>query len=153
MFEYNRAPSPSTSVTLANSLLQGIATIPGKTKGEPKTMKMFQSKLLLIAAGLLVAISPSLFAQSDAQGQPGQKSAGASTSITGCLTKDQAGNFVLIDDTTGTQTVVTGPSDLEKHAVNHTVTLNGTATTDSSGKQVFQATKLQHVSNTCKAKQ
>ena len=58
---------------------------------------------------------------------------------------------MLTDETTGTKTMVTGVSDLEKHSANRKVTLTGTAATDASGQQIFQATKLQHVSNSCKA--
>jgi hypothetical protein len=116
-------------------------------------MKLFRSKLLLIAAGLLLSFSTSVFAQdSDAQQKDKEKSAAAATTMTGCLAKDASGNFVLTDETTGTQTIVTGVSDLEKHAANHTVTLTGSSATDANGKQVFQATKLHHVSNTCKSK-
>jgi hypothetical protein len=111
-----------------------------------------KSKLLLLAAGLMLTLSTGLYAQSDSSGQQGKEKSAGTTTMTGCLTKDAAGNYILTDETTGTQTTVTG-SDLEKHAANHTVTLTGTSATDANGKQVFQATKLQHVSNTCKAKQ
>jgi hypothetical protein len=113
-------------------------------------MKLFRSHLLFIAAGLLLAVSPSLFAQ--AADQKDQKSAGTPTSITGCLSKDASGAYVLTDENTGAKIMVTGgSSDLEKHSANHKVTLTGTASADSSGQQVFQATKLQHVSDSCKA--
>jgi hypothetical protein len=117
-------------------------------------MKLLQSKILLLAAGLMLALSTGLFAQSDSSaGQQGKEKSAGATTLTGCLTKDASGNYMLTDETTGTQTIVTGASDLEKHAANHTVTLTGTSTTDASGKQVFQATKIQPVSNSCKAKQ
>jgi len=114
-------------------------------------MKLFRSHLLSIAAGLLLAVSPSLFAQAaDQKGD--QKSAGTPTSITGCLSKDASGGYVLTDENSGAKIMVTGGvSDLEKHSANHKVTLTGTASADSSGQQVFQATKLQHVSDSCKA--
>jgi hypothetical protein len=115
-------------------------------------MNLFRSKVLLIAAGLLLSLSPSLFAQAaEAPQQDKEKSTGPATTMTGCLTKDASGNFMLTDESTGTKTVVTGVSDLEKYSANHKVTLTGTSATDASGKQVFQATKLKHDSNTCKA--
>jgi hypothetical protein len=45
---------------------------------------------------------------------------------------------------------VTGAADLEKHSSNHKVTLTGALKTDASGKPVFEASKLKHVSDTCK---
>jgi hypothetical protein len=107
-----------------------------------------------MAAGLLIALTPSLLAQAadpTPQQPDKEKSAGgAASTMTGCLTKDASGNYMLTDEATGTKTMVTGVSDLEKHSGNHKVTLTGTSGTDASGKQIFQATKLHHVSNTCK---
>ena len=60
--------------------------------------------------------------------------------MTGCLSKDASGNFVLADEATGAKTVVTGVSSLEKHSANHKVTLTGTQKMDSSGKAVYSAT-------------
>jgi hypothetical protein len=39
---------------------------------------------------------------------------------------------------------VTGPADLEKHSSNHTVKITGSRT-----GQVFDVTKVEHVSPTC----
>jgi hypothetical protein len=111
-----------------------------------------RSHLLLFATGLLFTMSTALFGQAAAAQQPEkEKSTGASASITGCLSKDASGSYILTDENTGTKVTVAGVSDLEKHSANHKVTLTGTASTDAGGQQVFQVTKLQHVSDTCKA--
>jgi hypothetical protein len=49
------------------------------------------------------------------------------------------------------KTTVTGPADWEKHSANHTVTLTGTEKKDPNGKVMFEVTKIQHVSTSCKA--
>ena len=73
------------------------------------------------------------------------------TVITGCLNKDSSGGYTLTDEKTGAKTTVTGPADLEKHSANHTVTLTGTEKKDPNGKVMFEVTKIQHVSTSCKA--
>jgi hypothetical protein len=73
------------------------------------------------------------------------------TTMTGCLSKDASGSYILADETSGVKTTVTGPSDLEKHSANHKVTLTGATKTDANGKSVFEVTKIQHVSASCKA--
>jgi len=112
-------------------------------------MRIFRWNTLPIAAGLLLsALSTGLFAQ-DPSGQ--DKGGGNATTVTGCLSKDASGAYVLTDETSGAKMTVTGASDLEKYSANHKVTLTGTAKTDASGKQVFEATKARSVSSTCKA--
>ena len=56
--------------------------------------------------------------------------------------------YVLTDQSTGNKTPVTGTSDLEQHAMNHTVRLTGNTTTEN-GRAVFTATKVEHISATC----
>ena len=73
------------------------------------------------------------------------------TTMTGCLNKDSSGGYTLTDEKTGAKTAVTGPPDLEKHSANHTVTLTGTEKKDPNGKVMFEVTKIQHVSTSCKA--
>ena len=72
------------------------------------------------------------------------------TTMTGCLSKDATGGYTLADEKTGAKTAVAGPSDLEKHAANHKVTLTGTTKMDA-GKPVFTVTNIKHVSPECKA--
>ena len=107
-----------------------------------------------MAAGTLLSLATGVFAQqADAPSgaQDKQKSAGAATTMTGCLSKDATGSYVLTDENTGAKTTVTGVSDLEKHSANHKVTLTGSSR-ENGGQQVFEATKLHHVSDTCKGK-
>ena len=104
----------------------------------------------LLAVGLLISgiCGSMMFAQDDANQRDRQKN---ETTMTGCLSKDSSGGYTLTDEKTGAKTMVTGPSDLEKHSANHKVTLTGVGKTDASGKMVFEATKIQHVSPSCKA--
>ena len=114
-------------------------------------MSLVKRAFVLLPAGLLIAALPSsVFAQAkdNAQGADRQKN---ETAITGCLTKDASGGYTLADEKTGVKSTVTGPSDLEKHSANHKVTLTGTSKTDTTGKSVFEVTKIQHVSADCKA--
>ena len=106
-----------------------------------------QSSRLFAAALLLSALTAFVFAQA----KDDRDRLKNETSVTGCLNKDSAGNYAITDEKTGAKTTVTGPSDLDKHAANHKVTLTGTTKTDASGKSAFEVTKIQHISPTCKA--
>jgi len=97
----------------------------------------------LVLAGLLLAQ------------QPGKESTTAKsqqeTTLTGCLNKGAGpAQYVLTDQSTGNKTPVTGTSDLEQHAMNHTVKLMGSTRTDN-GRAMFTATKVEHISATCAA--
>jgi hypothetical protein len=73
------------------------------------------------------------------------------TTLTGCLNKGAGpAQYVLTDQSTGNKTPVTGTSDLEQHAMNHTVKLTGGTRTDN-GRAVFTVTKVEHISATCAA--
>jgi hypothetical protein len=56
--------------------------------------------------------------------------------------------YVLTDQTTGNKTPITGTSDLEQHAANHTVKVTGTNTIEN-GRAIFSATKVEHIAATC----
>ena len=79
--------------------------------------------------------------------------------ITGCLSKGtSADSFQFTDKSTGKQiNVVAAPSataesvNLEKHAMDHEVTLKGKYVT-KNGKNMFEVTQIQHVSDTCTPK-
>lgn len=93
----------------------------------------------LLLAGVLCAQEPSKATAKDVQ----------ETTLTGCLNKGSGpAQYVLTDQSTGNKTPVTGTSDLEQHAANHTVKLTGTNTTEN-GRSVFTATKVEHISATC----
>ena len=109
-----------------------------------------RATLLLSAAVLLAGLSSSVFAQAKDDNQQADRQKNETT-ITGCLTKDASGGYTLADEKTGTKSPVTGPADLEKHSANHKVTLTGMAKTDTSGKSVFEVTKIQHIAAECKA--
>jgi hypothetical protein len=113
-------------------------------------MNLFRATLLPMAAALLLLVPSSGFGQ---DADKNQQDKTKNMSMTGCLSKDASGAFVITDETSGAKTTVTGVSDLEKHSANHKVTLTGKMSADSSGRPVFEATRLQHVSDTCKAPQ
>ena len=73
----------------------------------------------------------------------------ANAKMTGCLTKDAGGEYVLANET-GEKVTVKSASDLEKHSANHKVTLHGTQKTQD-GKTVFEASRIEHVANSCVA--
>jgi hypothetical protein len=105
---------------------------------------------LVAAALLLSGLSTATFAQekSDKNQRDRQRS---ETALTGCLNKDASGAYTLTDEKSGAKTVVTGPADLEKHSANHRVTLTGATKADAGGTPVFEVSKIQHISTSCKA--
>jgi hypothetical protein len=74
-----------------------------------------------------------------------KKDSGA-VSITGCLNKGTAPDqYVLKDEKTGRETVVTGDAKLlAGHANNHQVTITGTMTKEKD-KEVLKATDLKMI--------
>jgi len=103
----------------------------------------------LLAAGLLLSgLSFAVFGQD--QDDKSRDRLNKDAAMTGCLNKDASGNYTLTDENTGVKTTVVGP-DLEKHSSNHKVTLTGTAKADTSGNSVFEVSKIQQVSTSCKA--
>ena len=73
-----------------------------------------------------------------------QDKATAEATVTGCLNKaDTAGQYVIADEATKKNIIVTGDAALlDRHANNHKVTLTGSMTKEKD-KEVFKATKLQ----------
>lgn len=78
--------------------------------------------------------------------QDKKDSGSGSVSMTGCLNKGAtADQYVLKDEKTGKQTVVTGDAKLlGAHANNHQVTITGTMTKDKD-KEVLKATDLKMI--------
>ena len=67
--------------------------------------------------------------------------------LTGCLNKGERENhYNFTDLKNGSQMTVTGEAALAKHASNHTVKITGFKT-----GEVFNVTKIEHVSPTCDA--
>ena len=116
-------------------------------RSKEEFMKQYQRLSWVVVLGLAVAglFASRMFAQ-DPSDRPKNE-----TTMSGCLNKDSSGNYTLTDEKTGVKTTVTGPADLEKHSANHRVTLTGTAKADAKGNQVFEVSKIQHVSASCKA--
>jgi peptidoglycan biosynthesis protein MviN/MurJ (putative lipid II flippase) len=100
----------------------------------------------LLAAAALVAFSVPTFAQDKDKDNDRDRMANQ-TSITGCLTKADTGEWMIADQS-GAQLTVVSKEDFSKHA-NHTVKLTGAPSAD--GKS-FNATKLEHVADSCQAK-
>jgi len=113
-------------------------------------MRQLLTRMLVL--GLLVSglCASRMFAQ-DQSGKSQRDRMKNETTITGCLNKDSSGSYTLTDEKTGVKTTVTGPSDLEKHSANHRVTLTGAEKTETGGKAVFEVSKIQHLSTSCKA--
>lgn len=103
-------------------------------------------KILLACAPLaLLATSNVAFAQEE-HPEPAKKS--KKMTLTGCLnTGERENHFSFTDTKSGKEIIVTGPADLQKHSSNHTVKITGYETGD-----VFNVTKVEHVSPTCEAK-
>ncbi len=98
--------------------------------------------MLCLATVSLLCLGPSLYA-----GQKKVTEKTAANVITGCLTKGEAANSFMLTEKGGEKVTVTGLADLSKHA-NHTVTLTGTMS-KQGGKEVFKATKIDHVAAAC----
>jgi len=92
--------------------------------------------VFLIAVVVAVVLPVTLIAQE-------KKDSGGSASVTGCLNKGTGpGEFVLKDDKTGKETVVTGDAKLlAPHANNHQVTITGSMTKEKD-KEVLKATDV-----------
>jgi uncharacterized protein YdeI (BOF family) len=75
-----------------------------------------------------------------------EKKDSGGVSITGCLNKGaDADHFMIKDDKTGKETVVTGDAALlSKHANNHQVTITGTMGKEKD-KDVMKATDLKMI--------
>jgi hypothetical protein len=112
-------------------------------------MKSVQKILVCVSVMLLAGLVATGLALDDQDAKGTKK--GKETTMTGCLSKgDTAGTYVLTDQKTGKKVEVTGTPDLEKHSANHTVKITGMRSMEQ-GKAVFNATKLEHISETCEA--
>ena len=94
-------------------------------------------KLLLVVAVMVAVLLPVAFAAQE------KKDAGT-VSITGCFNKGaDADHYVIKDEKTGKDTVVTGDAAmLAAHANNHKVTISGNMSKEKD-KDVLKATNLQ----------
>jgi uncharacterized protein YdeI (BOF family) len=91
--------------------------------------------VFLIAVVVAIVLPVTLAAQ--------EKKDSGSASVTGCLNKGAGPDqYVLKDDKTGKETVVTGDSKmLAPHANNHQVTITGSMTKEKD-KEVLKATDV-----------
>jgi uncharacterized protein YdeI (BOF family) len=97
------------------------------------------ARLLFMVALVMALLLPlAVFGQE-------KKDSGA-VSITGCLNKGPAADqYVIKDDKTGKETIVTGDAKLlAGHANNHQVTITGTMGKDKD-KEVLKATDLKMI--------
>lgn len=76
-----------------------------------------------------------------------EKNDSGSVSVTGCLNKGPAADqYVIKDEKTGKETVVTGDAKLlSAHANNHQVTITGAMSKDKDNKDVLKATDLKMI--------
>ncbi len=105
-------------------------------------------RTLLAAAALVAfsALSVPTFAQDKDKDNDRDRMANQ-TSITGCLTKADTGEWMIADQS-GAKLTVVSKEDFSKHA-NHTGKLTGAPSAD--GKS-FNATKVEQVADSCQAK-
>jgi hypothetical protein len=93
---------------------------------------------------MLLTLAMPAFPQEE-KPEPAKKS--KTMTLTGCLNKGERENhYSFTDKKDGTAMNVTGAADLAKHAANHTVKITGYRT-----GEVFNVTKVEHVSPTCDA--
>ena len=94
--------------------------------------------VFLIAMVVALAVPLTLTAQ--------EKKDSGTVSITGCLNKGAAADqYMIKEDKTGKETVVTGDAKLlSPHANNHQVTITGTIAKDKD-KEVLKATDLKMI--------
>src|SRR5436189_5468558 len=109
-------------------------------------MHLLRSVLSLSAPITLVALAVPAYAFQQDKPETAKKS--KTITITGCLNKgEREDHYAFTDTKDGTKMTVTGPADLAKHASNHTVKITGYKT-----GEVFNVTKVEHISPTCEAK-
>src|SRR5260370_2846088 len=86
---------------------------------------------------LVASSAPALLAQDNDDSNKGKE-----TTVTCCLSKGAApAQYSFKDDATGKEMTVTGPSELDQHAANHTVKLTGTSKTDA-GTPMLNPSKM-----------
>jgi len=106
-------------------------------------MHLLRTLMPLSTPLLLVALAVPAIAQD--KPEPAKKS--RTMTMTGCLNKgEREDHYSFTDKKSGSKMTVTGLPDLAKHANNHTVKITGYKTAD-----VFNVTKVEHVSPTCDA--
>ena len=108
-------------------------------------MKFLRTLLATAALVAFSALSLPSFAQDKDQDRDRMKA--NQTTITGCLTKGDTGEWVIADQS-GNKLTVVSKEDFTKHA-NHTVKLTGSPSEDG---KTFNASKLEHVADSCQAK-
>jgi len=107
--------------------------------------------LLAVVAGLTLMTGP-VFAQADKQPPTEQeRSRQEATTLTGCLTKGDGAGMYNLTEASGDKKMAVPSSgvDLEKHAMNHTVKLTGSLSSDG---KTLTVSKIEHVSETCQTK-
>ena len=95
------------------------------------------TRLVFVIAVVVALVLPVTVAAQE------KKDSGGAASVTGCLNKGAGpGEFVLKDEKTGKETVVTGDAKLlAPHANNHQVTITGSMTKEKD-KEVMKATDV-----------
>jgi hypothetical protein len=108
-------------------------------------MKLFRTLLAAATVMAFLALSAPSFAQDKDNDRDRMKS--NPTTITGCLSKADSGEWVITAEN-GNKLTVIGKQDFAKH-VNHTEKLTGTPSED--GKS-FVVANFEHVADSCQAK-
>ena len=108
-------------------------------------MKFLRTFLAAAALMAFSALSLPSFAQDKDNDRDRMKP--NQTAITGCLSKADTGEWIITDQS-GNKLTVAGKYDFDKH-VNHMEKVTGAPSED--GKS-FNATKVEHVADSCQAK-
>ena len=109
-------------------------------------MKLFRTLLAAATVMAFLALSVPSFAQQDKDNDRDRMKANP-TSITGCLSKADSGEWTITAEN-GSKLTVIGKQDFDKHA-NHMEKLTGTPSED--GKS-FVVANFEHVADSCQAK-
>jgi hypothetical protein len=98
---------------------------------------------VLIAAALSAQPASRGHEEHETKGPPGK-----ATVMTGCLTQDQSGSFVLTQSDSGVRYTVTGPTALAKQ-MNQKVKLTGVMHYDTAGHDILEVSGIERVAATC----
>jgi hypothetical protein len=109
-------------------------------------MKFLRTLLATAALMAFSALSVPSFAQDKDKDNDRDRMANQ-TSITGCLSKADTGEWIITDQS-GNKLTVAGKYEFDKHA-NHMEKVTGAPSAD--GKS-FNAAKVEHVADSCQAK-
>jgi hypothetical protein len=119
---------------------------PGRrAKNAAQQRRTYMKKSVLLFAGVLALTTGLAVGQEKDQVQAGN----SKTSITGCVTKGTNPGEFYVSDSSGKKTMVSSP-DLAAHAGKQ-VKVTGSMDKSPAGSDVFKASKIEVIAETCSA--